>query len=166
MSTHYTFSLRVGYQVPVKEFTEKFKIKIDSGKFHMEKRYDYKTGEVLKKVKVWDSKPTKKIKFEDFEFDDLYQIFEESSILEETFNCRVEKEFNCSGEQYENINFYLNDFHHDNVEDYSHLTMSDYSIPVNKIIENLSKFEEIKKKLESYGFNPGELKLFLSRNIG
>ncbi len=85
MGISYSANIFLGYVMSVEDVQKPFVIKTE-GKFHMEDRFDPKTGDKVKTVKIWDEKPSKGLFYKGQEFE-MHEGFEE--LLEELLDCRV-----------------------------------------------------------------------------
>src|SRR5271155_695690 len=89
MSISYSFYIRVGFEILTEDLKKAFKHQIvsqEEGTFHMEDRFDPKTGAKLAPVQIWDKKPKTKTEtwweidgehFQDWEDETMTQVFEE-----------------------------------------------------------------------------------------
>jgi Domain of unknown function (DUF4419) len=92
MGIDYTASLVYGFEIDEDDVQRIWrKSEKDPGEFHMEDRFDPKTGKKIKQEKVWDRKPSTKSwyemngkKIDDLDFEDW------DSFLSEHFGCNVE----------------------------------------------------------------------------
>lgn len=173
MSTSYSFYLRVGFEITEDDIIKTFQHKEESGEpgiFHMEDRFDPKTGARIAPEKVWDKRPkahTKKWleidgqKIEDFG-DNPDQ---DTSLLETMIGCRVGYFWNSTGG---NDNSYVFYPHSDGNEslDFGRGSIHNISMLYQDVVNLAPELDRIKEKLQSLGFPVKEAKVFLPSIIG
>src|SRR6185369_15107139 len=107
MGINYTFYLRVGYSIAKKAIAAPYST-YQHPIFHYEDRFDYKTGEKLKPVKIIERKggSTFKLEYEGNQFDSLSEVIHETNFFQNKFECGVSQPFDFS-ESPNFVNFYL-----------------------------------------------------------
>src|SRR5271157_2382087 len=92
MGIDYTANLVYGFEIDEDEVQGIWrKTEKDPGEFHMEDRFDPKTGNKIKQEKVWDRKPSTKVHYEiDDKRIDGMDFEDWDSFLAEQFGCNVE----------------------------------------------------------------------------
>lgn len=172
MSTHYSFYLRVGFNVDLENLKKLFEhnnVVHQEGVFHMEDRYDQKTGAKLVPAIVWDKKP-KTIKerwwvigderFEDWDDETMTRVFEEK------LDCFVDYYWQSCGDS-PSYSFYLHDPNNKDQIDTSrgvviHNTIMDYTA----VCAMQPGLAELKQKLQAMGIYPGDPQVFLGEISG
>lgn len=173
MSTHYSFYLRVGFNVSLEDIKKVFEHKNtthEEGIFHMEDRFDPKTGVKLSPVQVWDKKPKTKTekwwvidgeRFDDWEDDPMAQVFAEK------LGCKVDyywQSYNYpDGNAY---GFYLHDPNNKDEVDEGRFAIHNLSMNYADVCAMQPKLAELKQKLLAMGIDPGEPEVFLGEISG
>ena len=173
MGIDYSFDLCFGYKVDYEDVVDALatvKHTKTDGVFHMEDRFDPRTGQKLKQVKVWDVKPIDKeerhINFGDVNF----HIFDDPNILEKElskkFGCNIDIfKDNCSCEW--NYIFFRLDkcLSYKDATDYYRITLYKKEITYSEIQELMPKAIELKSKLVEAGMNPGDLIISIGERV-
>lgn len=165
MSTTYSFILNIGYQISEEEFTKPFLVSEHvEGVFHMEDRFDPKTGEKVPQVKVWDKKPYTK----------QYYVFNGEKIQKDIYDLidLFKKTYNSNIHYYHNsvtgditIAILPNDYKPP-LDDYGHVDCRDEPISFEKLKSYEPELKEIYNQYKSLGIVLGEPKVFISKSIG
>lgn len=136
------------------------------GTFHMEDRFDPKTGAKVKQEKVWDKKPHTKTWYEiDGKKFDYLDSEEWDALFEKKLGCHVDT---CgsfpSGEL--TYVFYVNKpINWKNADDYGKVTVYNNVINHAELTELMPKALALKCLLESLGLEPDEPKVFIAVRI-
>ncbi len=85
MGIRFSSEILIGFAVSSKDVHKPFEEKVP-GKFHMEDRFDPKSGAKLKAEKVWDEHPETLLMYKGEDYY-MHEGFEE--LLEELLDCRV-----------------------------------------------------------------------------
>ncbi len=85
MGIDYSAEILVGFTLDAETVHKVFQVKTP-GKFHMEDRFDPKTGAKLKSEKVWDEHPETRLMYKGEEY---YQFEGFEELLEELIDCQV-----------------------------------------------------------------------------
>ena len=164
MGITYSFRLCVGFEIAQDDIKKCF-LKEDKipGKYHMEDRFDPKTGMKLKPVKVCDVKPIDNsvliIDGEEIDPDD-----ELEGVLEKTFNCHVETFGSyCAGEL--TYCFYLNKPVRSSNGGHP-ISIYNDSVDVDEVISLESKLITLKNHLQSVGLNVDKPRVFIAQSVG
>lgn len=172
MSVYYSFYLRVGFKVDLEALKKHFEhnnISHQEGVFHMEDRYDPKTGAKLNPVQVWDKKP-KTIKerwwiidgkrFDDWEDEPMANLFAEK------LDCRVDYFWTAYGDD-PSYGFYLHDPNNkDKTNTGRGVDIHNLSMDYAAVCAMQPKLAELKQKLLAMGINPGVPQVFLGEISG
>ena len=176
MSTSYSYYIRVGVQIPTDELKMHFrhqKVTEEEGVFHMEDRFDPKTGAKIAPAIVWDKKPkTHKEtwwvidgeRFDDWE-DEILTHF-----LESKLGCGVDSYWQAYGSNTDDewsYGFYPHP--HNNKEkmgDGYKFTIHNTKMDYKEVVEMQSKLQQLKEKLQAMGLNPGDAKIFVGEVSG
>lgn len=174
MSTNYSFYLRVGFQVPTQELKKRFQHRQETkeeGVFHMEDRFDPKTGAKIDPVKVWDKEPQAHTdtwwviegeRFEDWDDESI------SALLEEELGCGVDAYW----QSYRSNDGWSYGFYphpHNNktkMGDGNKFRIHNTNMDYSDVVAMQPALEELKQKLQDLGINPGEPKVFLGEISG
>ncbi len=162
MGITYSFTLRVGFALDHGEVQKKFEQKTP-GEYHMEDRYDTKTGQKIKQVKVWDKHPVTVIMIDGEEVEDDGETIE--AVLAEKLDCDVETSGSYSSGDFE-YNFVPKRTGKYSSIDYGRIYLYNHSIPFQDVVAMGPELEAIKRKLITWGFNPGEPRVYVSSSIG
>lgn len=172
MSTHYSFYLRVGFNVDLEEIKKVFYHKNEThqdGIFHMEDRFDPKTGAKVEPVKIWDKKP-KTIterwweidgeRFDDWEDEPMTDFFAKK------LGCHVDYYWQSYGGE-PSYSFYLhNSNNKDKIETGRGVDIHNTSMDYAAVCAMQPKLAELKQKLLAMGIDPGEPQVFLGEISG
>ena len=130
------YKLKIGFQITEQAIWKTFaKIIKDPGKFHMENRFDPKTGRPKKPEKVYDINPFEYIEWNidnqsHIELSDEEGFEWVEKVLRKLLKCNV---------LYEDCMFEI------------FLKESLYSFAINEVVKTLPKLEQLKQKLQSLG---------------
>lgn len=174
MSTSYSFYIRVGFQISTNELMSFFKhqaINEEEGVFHMEDRFDPKTGVKVEPVKIWDKKPKTHTetwweiegeRFEDWE-DEFITKF-----LEEKLGCGVDAYWQSSGHSDRWLYGFYPHPHNNKVKmgDGYKFSIHNTNMDYKEVCEMQTKLQELKEKLQAMGLNPGDAKIFVGEVSG
>ena len=165
MSIDYTFALCIGFELDKDEVEKPFKLTNKyPGEFHMEDRFDPKTGAKIEPVKIWDKKPKTErwyeidgVKYDDF--------FEMEDVLGKKFDCYVgEYGSFCSGDN--TYVFCVNDIgSYKDAGNYGNITVYDKSLTFTDLPDLMAKAYGLRERLQSAGYNPGEPKVFIAQRV-
>ena len=171
MGIDYGFDLCFGYKVDYEDVINALatvKHTKTDGVFHMEYRFDPKTGQKLDQIKVWDVKPIDKkeryINFGDVGFchGDDPNILE--SELAKQFGCNISHFRDYMSCEWDYILFRLDvNQPHKEDKDYGRMIILKKQITYSEIQELMPKAIELKSKLVEAGINPGELVVILGK---
>ena len=132
----------------------KKKVTTTPGKYHLEDRYDTKSGKKIEPEKVWDEKPTKNVEswyeIDGHKFDcDYYEFIGE---LEEQLGCQIidNRDDSC----------YISILTDEDLYDCGNI-MTCGKISVSKLQTKLEELNVLKTKLESYGIKLKEAEIFI-----
>ena len=172
MSVHYSFYLRVGFKVDLGDLKKVFEHKNvvhEEGVFHMEDRYDPKTGAKLQPVQVWDKKPKTKTerwweidgkRFDDWEDDPMTDFFKDK------LGCNVDYYWQAYGDE-PAYGFYLHDRNNDDERETGKgVDIHNMSMDYASVCAMQPGLEVLKQKLQAMGINPGEPQVFLGEISG
>lgn len=161
MGLNYNYYLIIGWKVPSKILKKTFykeKVTTTPGKYHLEDRYDSKSGKKIEPEKVWDEKPTKNVEswyeIYDHKFDcDYYEFIEK---LEEKFGCQIidNRDDSC----------YISIHTNEDCHDYGNI-MTSGKISVSELQTKLEELNLLKIKLESYGIKLKEPEIFIGSSV-
>jgi hypothetical protein len=165
MSIDFSFALGIGFTVDPEELSEalrKANTKVVPEKFHMEDRFDPKTGAKLAPVKVVDEDETVSwfVGKEEFEYEDEF--------LEEFFNRKGMTYSDNSGMSEASVAYVTVPVKHTGEDDFDdgNITCGSsiaYSVATSKSTQNCLK--KIKKFLQSLGLEVGEPKIFVESRV-
>lgn len=172
MSCSYAFYLRVGFEIPTEELKKVFVHKTvvhEEGAFHMEDRFDPKTGAKLAPVQVWDKRSKTKTdrwwvidgkRYEDWEDEIMTRVF--AKLL----GCNVDNYWQAYGSDGGgSFGFYPHPPGDVDV-DSGKFSISNTSMSYQQVKELEPKLIELKQKLLDLGINPGEATIFLGEVSG
>jgi hypothetical protein len=166
MSTSYSFYLRVGFKIPIEDLKKPFQHKKETheeGSFHMEDRFDPKTGAKLAPVKVWDKKPETQTehwwvidgeRFDDWEGEPMAGFFAKK------LECRVDYYWQAYGDDW-GYGFYLHDPNNDERIDEGRFSIHNLSMDYESVCAMQGRLAELKTKLQAMGIDPGDPQVFL-----
>lgn len=164
MGIDYSFWLDIGYKIDSSSLPESM-LKVTEEKFHMEDRFDQRTGKQLPPVKVVDEEGGETTYVVDgTELEDTYELAE---ALAEKLGCEVECEHGYSGEDFA-LTFSLN-LPRTNEDDgdwgrvsagssilFEEATSSKAQAAMKKLAEDL----------KALGIEPGPAKIMIGRSVG
>lgn len=170
MGLSYSLRLVVGFEISKEELNSVL-LKQDSckeeGIFHMEDRFNPKTGVKVNPEKVWDKKPkthTKKwyeINGQTHDFNMDPETLE--AILEESFSCHVERFGSYPTGEF-TFAFYLNKpASYKEATDTGRYTIYNDSVDVDEVNNLLPKLKELELKLKAAGFNVKGPRVFVAQ---
>jgi hypothetical protein len=150
MSSEYYAGLMIGFRVNIKQIEKVFGYNTP-GKFHMENRYNPRTGRKMKAEKVWD-------KGSEFIF-----VLDGKECYDEEFFWRLAKKLHVfinTEEVYfgDKVTVYFGP--KSCKEEHSREANGGYSL--EQLFSLKEEFNRIKKALRMYGLNPGGPAVFLS----
>jgi hypothetical protein len=167
MGIDYTYKLVYGFELDEEDVLAPFQhTKKTEGEFHMEDRFDPKTGAKLPAVKVWDKKPTSERWYEvdGKKYDDL-DPEEWDSILEEKFGCFVEQMGSFPSGELTRI-FHVNQsMNWKDADDYGRITVFNNAMSATLLKELEPKANELKTKLQAFGYEVSEPQVFIATRI-
>ena len=167
MGIDYSYNLCMGFEVPEGTVHAKFrKTEEFPGTFHMEDRYDPKTGTKLEQVKVWDQKPTSVTWYEvdgQKYTDPETECWED--ILSEKFGCHVET-YGCylSGE----LNFVFDvsaQVSYKDARSEGRITFYNESLSCEEVFRLMPAALILQSRLEEAGFKVGKPRIFLAERV-
>lgn len=168
MGIDYTFSLCIGYEFTEGEVEKVFQKETKTeGKFHLEDRFDEKTGVKLKPVKVWDIKPERYIwlELDGEKAESVNEGFD--VILQKHFNCSVDSTFNCTGDNTVIFSpIRKSKGRKQPAVDEGRVTVYENEISVEEVISLHIQLQELGAKLKLAGLPVGDAKVFISSSIG
>jgi hypothetical protein len=173
MGTYYTVRLRAGFEISVEDVIKQFRKtssevvrEAQEGVFHMEDRYDPKTGVKLDPVQVWDVKPVKeKKKIDSWLEIDGNKIADEEDmellvdLLKNKLNCNVEYVINVADDLY-TFEFYPHK--KGNHRDYGKVEVEYLWLDYFELIAMKDEFIMLSTNLKNLGFDVGNPKIFVS----
>jgi hypothetical protein len=165
MSTSYNFSLVVGFQILESVMDKAFVKTISNpGKFHMEDRFDPKTGQKVTPVKIWDEKPLKSscAELNGVKYDNTIES-DFISELENVLGCNISYVFTYDEEC--KFDFYLHEDGQCDI-DSGHVSVHNSRMDLNEVVKMLPKLIELKQDMESLGLTVGKPEVFISTSIG
>jgi len=171
---NYDFTLCFGFELDASVVEKNFEVKSvekAAGSFHMEDRFDPKTGKKLAQVKVWDIEPKTKtekwyiVDGERYEYSDM-DPENWACLFEEKLGCHVEVSGSyCSGDL--TYVFSLNrPATKDEYQDWGNVAVHDPKITLPELELLIPRAKELKAKLEAWGLKVGEPKIFISSSVG
>lgn len=167
MGIDYSCSLVYGFEFDQKEVEGLFcKKNKDPGSFHMEDRFDAKTGAKVAPEKVWDKKPSteKWYEIDGEKFDDI-DSEEWEKILEEKLGCHVEMFGSWPSGELTYV-FHINpSVGWKEADDYGKVTVYNNVIGQDELAEMMPEAMKLKSKLKEMGLNPPEPMIFIATRI-
>lgn len=163
MGLDYNFALRVGFSFKEKDFNKVF-LKKEAGKYHLEKRFDPRTGNPISPEKVWDEHPSDHLEIAGERFESLMEFCYESNWVEKHLQCEIER---SDTEKYGDylVNFYIKPPYKQNNVSMGNISLQHGSISLEMFQQMLPQLTELKKKLEALGLSPGEPQIFVSYSV-
>lgn len=171
MGITYSFFVRVGFEIFDDTLRNHFKCgktSKEDGIFHMEDRFDPKTGVKVEPVKVWDKKPKTKTetwwdifgeRFENWGYEYIIEV------IEKNIGCNVDHFWQSDGDS--SWCFYPHPPNNqEKIGDGSRWTIHNYSMDYQQVCKMQGELQQIKDKLEAIGINPGEAKVFIGECSG
>lgn len=169
MGISYKLRLCFGYEVKEEAAFAPFlktHTEVKEGVFHMEDRFDPKTGDKVEPEKVWDIKPSKKVtkwveiggvRIED------YNALELISQLEDYYECNVETFGSFVSSNAKTLVFYVNEpVLWKDASDYGKFSVYNNSLSLEEISKLTPKVLSLKEKLEANNIKVNEPKCFLA----
>jgi len=168
MGVNFHFSLEVGFEVSEDQFEKTFLYSEEKeGSFHMEKRFDPKTGKEVAPVKVWDVVPKTEsyVQIQGVRYDcDLYELVQ-SNVLGDLLQCCVDSRHDGNTMYiFSPLPFFSN--RNKPYEDYGRVSLYEVEVTVDKVISMKDSLEALRLKLIDLGLDPGPAKVFISRSVG
>jgi hypothetical protein len=167
MGINYTASLVYGYEIDENTVQAIWKkSKKDPGEFHMEDRFDTKTGQKLKQEKVWDRKPS---------IDTWYEmdgkVVEEpdpedwEGFLSEIVGCHVTLSGSFPSGELSYVFRVNNSVGYKNADDYGHITIYNNAITQAELGRLMPAAMELKARLQKLGLQVNDPKIFITMMI-
>jgi hypothetical protein len=167
MGIDYTASLVYGFELDENKVQAIWrKSKKDPGEFHMEDRFDPKTGAKLQQEKVWDRKPSTDTWYEmdGKKIDDL-DCEDWESFLAETFGCNVMLAGSFPSGELSYV-FHVNEsLHYKDADDYGRLTVYNNVISQEELASLTHKAMLLKEKFLNFGFDLDDPTIFIAMRI-
>jgi len=167
MSIDYTFYVVVGFQITESEMCSAFRTtRVIPDTFHMEDRFDSKTGQKINPVRVIDKKGY---------VDEIWTINGEvinmDGASDDELTLTLERKLGCSVEMRNGIsNEYLYDFFLHPIGgcdiDEGRVSVFNASMSVAEVIRMAPQLEELAYKMRQLGLKTGEPKIYISGWIG
>lgn len=172
MSISYSFSLCMGFEVAKEDVLKVFKRSETTeypGEFHMEDRFDPKTGAKIIPVKIWDRAPsnTTNVWYEcgDCTWNDSTHPDEITAALEEKFDCYIGQYGDYSAGSPMFV-FQVNaPISYREAMNLGRITIYNNSVPVSEVLELAPHAYELKEKLCKAKIYVGEPKIFIATCI-
>jgi hypothetical protein len=136
------------------------------GTFHMEDRFDPKTGAKIKSERVWDKKPktTRWYEFDGEKYSDL-DPEQWGDLLGKKFDCYV-REYGCYMTGELNYVFHVNaPISYKDARSEGKITFYNESVSCEEVAALLPKALLLKSKLEDAGYNPDSPRIFIAERI-
>lgn len=167
MSLDYSLALCYGFEINQEDAKKPYRrSKKYPGSFHMEDRFDPKTGAKVAPKKVWDHSPSEEkwVEINGEEWEDLDpEVWE--AFFEEKLGCHVE-EFGSVPSGDLSYVFYVNKpGFYKKATDYGRFKVYGDSFTQTELTELAPKALELKRKLEELGYKLGEPRVFIALRI-
>lgn len=162
MGINYTFTLRVGYSLEQDVVHRVFE-KTTPGEFHMEDRYDSKTGQKIGRVKVWDKQPETTFVIDGQEYDDDMDAI--TSALARFLGCDVAVSGSYPTGEF-SYDFTFPTRNKSKTIDYGKIDLCNPSMYFSDVVAMEKELWDLKYKMDKLGLNPGNPKVFISSSIG
>lgn len=167
MGIDYTANLVYGFEIDEDEVQAIWRrTKKNPGEFHMEDRFDPKTGNKIKQEKVWDRKPSTERwfemngeKIEDLDFEDW------DAFLSKQFDCHVETAGSFPSGELTYVFFVNESLSYKEADDYGHVTVYNNVIDHETLQELIPKAAALKEKLLKAGLKVEEPTIFIAMRI-
>lgn len=178
MGTYYTLNLRVGFEIsekdtiaPLLRHSEKVVCEGSPGEYHMEDRFDPKTGKKTTPVQVWTKKPTERMvsrtewmefdgkKYEEYEWEDPDHIQE---LLSAKLECNVDHRFDVTSEVESWFIFYLHKKGKSGSGYKFDIGLSE--LPYQEVFEMKNSLYELRNRMIKLGLPVGDPKVFIAQD--
>lgn len=167
MGIDYSFSLVYGFEMSEEEAEAPWKkTEKNPGKFHMEDRFDPKTGAKRPPVKVWDINPSTESWLEiDGKKYDEPDPEEFDEILAKKFGCNVEGFGSWPSGELTKVFFVNKSVGWKEADDYGRVTIYNNTIPTKDLEKLVPKAIALRDKLREAGYKVGEPEIFIATRI-
>lgn len=167
MSIDYSFHLCMGFEIDQQEVENIFVHKeTDPGVFHMEDRFDPKTGIKIDPIKIWDEKPSTK-KWVEYKGNKIKDLDPEEweTLLAEEFDCYVSQRGSFPTGKLTYVFSVNKPISWKDAENHGHITIYNNAIECFMIDALNQKAFSLKSKLEQRGYKIGDPKVFIATRI-
>jgi len=158
MGIDYSFNLAVGFITTGKNVVKPFTVTLPE-KFHMEDRFDPKTGKKLPSEKVVDFEGGESFKLDGQEYDEEYELLE---ALSEKLGCCIENAGGYTNGETLYVTAALDT--DDDTLDEGRVYVGGGSTPAD-VAQAAKEANALSKKFKKLGIELGEVKVFVQPNI-
>lgn len=163
MGVHYSFSLQVGFRFDQEDVHQHFRTVIPAI-FHMEDRYDTRTGQKTGQVKVYDRHETSYIEINGEHLDDDSEAV--SQALATLLDCDVETGGSYSSGDLEYFFMPHRTKKSESPLDYGHVSIHNPSMSFFEVRQMFAPLAKIELKLREIGLKPSEPQVYIGSSIG
>lgn len=158
MGIDYSVNLGIGYILDREDIIAPFRVEVPE-KFHMEDRFDPKTGKKLAPVKVVDEEGGEEFEYKGERHEDSYELFQ---AIGEDLGCNID---NCGGyTDGETIRVTLEIETDDSGVDDGMFTVGG-AASFDDVTAKRAELKELKKRFKKLGIDLGEPKVFPAWDI-
>lgn len=168
MGVDYSHYLVFGFELDEDQALAPFKKQIkDEGEFHLEDRFNPKTGEKIKPEKVWDRKPSKQtwyeVNGEKFDEDFPYEHFEE--VVGELLGCEIQSCGSWPSGELTKV-FHVNkSMGYKEADDYGRHTIYNNEMSAEELTKLIPAAQALKEKMEALGYKVSEPTIFIATRV-
>jgi len=160
MGIDYSASLGIGFVVSNDDLLKPFTVETEE-KFHMEDRFDPKTGKKLAPVKVIDEEGGETYEFEGERYEDTYELFD---AMGKKLGCEIANQGGYSNG--ETLYVFVDGVEHTGEDDCDDGRFSvGTSVLFDEVARQKSALDKLAKAFKKYGIDLGPAKVFVAWDI-
>jgi hypothetical protein len=159
MGIDYQFSLGIGFILDREDVVAPFRVEVPE-KFHMEDRFDPKTGKPIEPVKVIDEEAGEAFVVDGTTYEDGYDFFE---ALGSKLGCSIANQGGYSDGETLYLTVDVERTDEDYLDD-GRISVGS-SIAFDNVTASRAAIMELSKKLKKLGIEPGTAKVFVQSDI-
>lgn len=168
MGVDYSYYLVFGFEIDEDLALAPFKKQTkDEGEFHLEDRFDPKTGAKTKPHVVWDRKPSKKTWYEvnGEEFSEDFPMEHFDSVVGEFLGCEIESCGSWPSGELTKV-FHVNkSMNWKDADNYGRHTIYNNEMSASELPDLIEKAKLLKEKMEKLGYKVKEPTIFIAGRV-
>lgn len=159
MGIDYQFNIGIGFILDREDVVAPFRVQTEE-KFHMEDRFDSKTGKKLAPLKVVDQKATEAFELDGKTYEECWDFYE---ALGEKLDCSISNQGGYTDGETLYITINIEHTGEDDLD--SGRVTAGSSITFDNVTMSRATLMTLSKKLKKLGIEPGTAKVFIQSDI-